>query len=93
MNWKAQIVLVQQVNQGDMQVDALMADIDQDPRIDYPWTHVYPKEWLEARTDQQVQQEIQADMTAYAQILASSAARTDSLKDEWEGEVIDLDVT
>lgn len=93
MDWKARIDLIQEVNQGNMQIDAEMGDVDQDPLKGYPWTQVYDKEWLKVRSDEQIQQDIKQDMTNYAQSLASSGARIDSLKAAWEGEVIDLDVS
>lgn len=93
MDWKARIDLVQEVNQGNMQIDAVLGDVDEDPRTDYPWTQVYDKEWLSSRSNAQVRQDITEDMTNYAQSLASSTARIDSLKALWEGQVIDLDVS
>ena len=92
MDWKARINVIQEVGQGDMQVGATLADVDEDPRTDYPWAHTYLKEWIEAQSDQQVATQVIADMTLTAQSLASAGARIDQFK-AYIGAIIDLDVT
>jgi hypothetical protein len=93
MDWKARIEIVQEVNQGNMQVGATLADMDvpEPERVEYPWTYIYTKEWLQERTNQQVRQEVIQDMTNSATSLASSAVRIDYFK-QFVGQVIDLDV-
>ena len=94
MDWKAQIDEVREEGQGNMFVGATLADIDvpADELIEHPWTHTYQRDWLEARTNAQVQTEIVADLTATAQSLASAGARIDQFK-AYIGVLIDLPVT
>ena len=93
MDWKARVEIVQEVNQGDMQIGATMADADlpNGERVEYPWAAVYAKEALEQMTDQQVQALVVEDMTGYAQTIASSTSRIDDFK-QFEGTIINLNV-
>ena len=93
MDWKARIDIVQEVNQGDMQVGATLADADVPAadRVEYPWTNTYSKEWLEERVNGQVAAAVVVDLTAAAQSLASAGARIDVFK-AYIGTLIDLDV-
>lgn len=93
MDWKARIDIVQEVNQGNMQVGATLADADVPvpERIEYPWMHTYDKAWLEERTNQQVQQDIVQDLSNSATTLAAASARIDHFK-QFVGQDIDLSV-